>query len=148
YRDVPNTPLYPFGYGLSYNTYTYNNLKISSDKLATAGQLQVSIDVTNTGKYAGEEVIQLYTRDLVGSITRPVKELKKFQKLAFMPGEKKTVTFTITPADLAFWRADLTYGAEPGDFKVFVGPNSRDVQEASFTLQKDGSTKYESSIKN
>lgn len=148
YRDVPNTPLYPFGYGLSYNTYTYDNLKISSDKLAAAGQLQVSIDVTNTGKYAGEEVIQLYTRDMVGSITRPVKELKKFQKLAFTPGEKKTVTFTITPADLAFWRADLTYGAEPGDFKVFVGPNSRDVQEAAFTLLKNGSVKYESSIKN
>ncbi|MEJ8801504.1 beta-glucosidase BglX [Pontibacter sp. H249] len=148
YRDVPNTALYPFGYGLSYTTYKYDNLKLSTDKLAPAGQLQVSIDVTNTGKYAGEEVVQLYTRDLVGSITRPVKELKKFQKLTFMPGERKTVKFTISPEDLAFWRADLTYGTEPGDFKVFVGPNSRDVQEASFTLLKDGSVKYESSIKN
>lgn len=139
YRDVPNTPLYPFGYGLSYNTYTYENLKISTDKLAPTGQLQVSIDVTNTGEYAGEEVIQLYTRDLVGSITRPVKELKKFQKLTFKPGEKKTVTFTLSSEDLAFWRADMTYGAEPGDFKVFVGPNSRDVQEKSFTLMRDSS---------
>ena len=112
---------------------------MSTDKLTSTGQLQVSIDVTNTGKLAGEEVVQLYTRDLVGSITRPVKELKKFQKLSFTPGEKKTVTFTLTPQDLAFWRADLTYGAEPGDFKVFVGPNSRDVQEASFSLSKDSS---------
>ncbi|MER2996956.1 beta-glucosidase BglX [Pontibacter populi] len=139
YRDVPNTALYPFGYGLSYTTFKYDNLKIDNSKLTAGGQLQVSIDVTNTGKYAGEEVIQLYTRDLVGSITRPVKELKKFQKLAFKPGEKKTVSFTITPEDLAFWRADMTFGFEPGDFKVFVGPNSRDVQEASFTLVKDNS---------
>ncbi|WP_439881721.1 beta-glucosidase BglX [Pontibacter sp. MBLB2868] len=139
YRDVPNTALYPFGYGLSYTTFKYDNLKISNDKLAAGEQLQVSIDVTNTGNYAAEEVVQLYTRDLVGSITRPVKELKKFQKLAFNPGEKKTVTFTLAPADLAFWGADLTYGWEPGDFKVFVGPNSRDVQEASFTLLKSDS---------
>ena len=139
YRDVPNTALYPFGYGLSYTTYKYDNLKLSGDKLTSGGQLQVSIDVTNTGKYAGEEVIQLYTRDLVGSITRPVKELKKFKKLSFMPGEKKTVTFTLTPDDLAFWRADLTYGTEPGEFKLFIGPNSRDVQEANFMLLKDSS---------
>ncbi len=137
YRDVPNTALYPFGYGLSYTTFKYDNLKISNKTLEPNNKLEVSIDVTNTGKYAGEEVIQLYTRDLVGSITRPVKELKKFQKLSFKPGEKKTVTFTLTPEDLAFWGADLTYGTEPGDFKVFVGPNSRDVQETSFKFVRE-----------
>ncbi|MFD1187014.1 beta-glucosidase BglX [Pontibacter rugosus] len=139
YRDVPNTALYPFGYGLSYTTFKYDNLKLDKKSFRPGEPLQVSIDVTNTGKYAGEEVVQIYTRDLVGSITRPVKELKKFQKLHFKPGEKKTVTFAINADDLAFWRADLTYGFEPGDFKVFVGPNSRDTQEAAFTLVTEDS---------
>ncbi|MFC6997458.1 beta-glucosidase BglX [Rufibacter roseus] len=134
YRDVPNTPLYPFGYGLSYTTFNYGTPKLNKSSISGNEPLVVTVDVTNTGKVVGEEVVQLYIRDLVGSTARPVKQLKKFQKLAFAPGEKKTITFTLTKEDLAFWRQDMTFGAEPGDFKVMVGPNSRDVQELSFTL--------------
>ncbi|MBC3540020.1 beta-glucosidase BglX [Rufibacter sediminis] len=134
YRDVPNTPLYPFGYGLSYTTFSYGKPTLSKSSMSGNETLTITVDVTNTGKVAGEEVVQLYIRDLVGSTARPVKQLKKFQKLSFKPGEKKTVTFTLNAADLSFWRQDMTFGAEPGDFKVMVGGNSRDVQELPFTL--------------
>jgi beta-glucosidase len=99
------------------------------------GKLNVSVNVQNTGKVAGEEVVQLYIRDLVGSVSRPVKELKGFRKISLKPGESKEVTFTLTPDDLAFYGADLTKKAEPGKFKVFVGTNSDDVQESSFVLK-------------
>ncbi|GAA4314042.1 beta-glucosidase BglX [Nibribacter koreensis] len=134
YRDVPNDALYPFGYGLSYTTFAYGQPKLNKSSIAGNENLVLTVEVTNTGKYAGEEVVQLYIQDLVGSTARPVKQLKKFQKLAFAPGEKKTVTFTLNTTDLSFWRQDMTFGAEPGDFKIMVGGNSRDVQTLPFTL--------------
>ncbi|MBA9075334.1 beta-glucosidase BglX [Rufibacter quisquiliarum] len=134
YRDVPNTPLYPFGYGLSYTNFSYGKLRLNKSSISGNEPLVVSVDVTNAGNVAGEEVVQLYIQDLVGSTARPVKQLKKFQKLAFAPGETKTITFTLTKEDLSFWRQDMTFGAEPGDFKIMVGGNSRDVQTLPFTL--------------
>jgi beta-glucosidase len=134
YLDVSNYPLYPFGYGLSYSQFNYSDITLGSNKMAPADTLTASVTVTNTSKRAGTEVVQLYIRDMVGSITRPVKELKGFQPITLEPGETKTVAFKITLDDLKFYNSDLKYGAEPGDFKVFIGTNSRDVKEANFTL--------------
>jgi beta-glucosidase len=134
YLDIPNTPLYPFGYGLSYTNFSYSDISLSSPALTPKGKLEISVTVKNAGKYDGEEVVQLYTRDLVGSVTRPVKELKGFQKIALKPGERRKVTFTLTEADLRFYDAAMKWTAEPGDFKVFVGTNSQDVKEAGFKL--------------
>jgi len=134
YLDCPNDPLYPFGYGLSYTTFSYSNISLSGTALKSHGSLKATVTVTNTGKCDGEEVVQLYTRQLVGSVTRPVKELKGFNKIALKAGESKTVTFTVTPDMLAFHRADMSYGTEPGKFQLFIGGNSRDVKQASFTL--------------
>jgi beta-glucosidase len=136
YLDVSNEPLYPFGYGLSYTGFAYSNLKLSSTQLEPSGSIQVAVEVTNTGKYAGEEVVQLYVQDLVGSVTRPVKELKGYQKIFLEAGDGQTVTFTITEEDLRFYNMDMEYVAEPGDFKVYVGTNSRDVLEAEFSLDE------------
>ncbi|MDR3062176.1 MAG: beta-glucosidase BglX [Dysgonamonadaceae bacterium] len=135
YLDVSNEPLYPFGYGLSYTTFNYGAIRLSSDSFNANGELTASVVVTNTGERAGKEIIQLYIRDLVGSITRPVKELKGFEKISLEPGESKTVTFTITPELLRFYNNDLKYDYEPGDFVLMIGSNSRDVQTASFSLQ-------------
>ncbi len=134
YLDVSNDPLYPFGFGLSYTTFTYGDLKLSSNSLRPGQSITARVTVTNTGKTEGKEVVQLYTRDLVGSSTRPVKELKGFRKISLKPGESKEVTFTISENDLKFYNEALKYVAEPGDFKVFIGPNSRDVKESQFTL--------------
>ena len=135
YTDMPNDPLYPFGYGLSYTTFAYSEPKVSAPEIPRDGSLRVSTTVTNTGTRAGTEVAQLYVRDLVGSVTRPVKELKGFQKVALAAGESREVTFTLTAKDLAFYTAGGTWEAEPGAFKVFVGGSSRDVKEAGFTLK-------------
>jgi beta-glucosidase len=135
YTDVSNDPLYPFGFGLSYTTFTYSEPTLSAPELAAGGQLKVSVTVTNSGRRAGSEIAQLYVRDLVGSVTRPVKELKGFERVELGPGQSRDVTFTITPADLAFYTAAGRWESEPGAFKVFVGGNSRDVKEASFTLR-------------
>lgn len=135
YLDVSNEPLYPFGYGLSYTTFNYGSIRLSSNHLSATGELTASIEVANTGNKAGKEVVQLYIRDLVGSITRPVKELKGFEKISLEPGESKTVTFTITPELLKFYNYDLKYDYEPGDFAIMIGSNSRDVQTAQFSLQ-------------
>jgi beta-glucosidase len=134
YLDVSNDPVYPFGYGLSYSNFSYSDVKLSSTMLKTGQSITASVTVTNNSKVDGKEVVQLYTRDLVGSITRPVKELKGFQKIELKAGETKTVTFTISTNDLKFYNSDLKFVAEPGDFKVFIGGNSRDVKEASFKL--------------
>lgn len=134
YLDVSNDPLYPFGYGLSYTEFQYGDITLNKTEMAASDSLTVSIDVTNTGSRDGAEVVQLYIRDLVGSVTRPVKELKGFQKIMFKAGEKKTVTFKITKNELSFYNADLALVAEPGDFHVFVGGNSRDLKQASFKL--------------
>jgi len=136
YLDVSNDPLYPFGFGLSYTSFDYSNFKLSSNTLKAGQQLTIYATITNTGKVAGEEVVQLYTQDLVGSSTRPVKELKGFQKISLQPGESKVVTFKLSEQDLKFYNSDLKFVAEPGDFKVFIGPNVRDVKEATFTLVK------------
>lgn len=134
YLDVDNQPLYPFGYGLSYTTFDYGDVALSKNSLTTGDSISVSVTVTNTGKVAGKEVVQLYTQDLVGSVTRPVKELKHFQKIELQAGESKEVVFHISVDDLKFYNADLNYVAEPGDFNVYIGSNSRDVKEATFTL--------------
>jgi beta-glucosidase len=135
YTDVANDPLYPFGYGLSYTTFTYSAPRVSASEIGRDGTLQVTATVTNAGPRAGVEVAQLYVRDLVGSVTRPVKELKGFQKVDLQPGQSREVTFTLKASDLAFYTAAGKWEVEPGAFKVFVGGNSRDVKEAAFTLK-------------
>jgi beta-glucosidase len=134
YIDIPNEPLYPFGFGLSYTKFDYSNLKLSSPQMKMGGSITVTVTVTNTGNFDGEEVVQLYTRDLVGSVTRPVKELKGFKKVMLKKGESKEISFTIKPADLAFYTRDMTFKAEPGDFTVFVGTNSVNCLEDGFSL--------------
>lgn len=135
YLDVPNDPLYPFGFGLSYTTFTYGDVKLSKNEITSQDKITVTCQVTNSGSKAGEEVVQLYVRDLVGSVTRPVKELKGFEKIMLQAGESKTLTFTITQDDLSFYRRDMTRGTEPGKFIVYVGTNSRDVKQAEFILK-------------
>lgn len=134
YLDVSNDPLYPFGYGLSYTTFSYGDVKLSSTTLDAKGELTASVTVTNTGKYDGAEVVQLYIRDLVGSVTRPVKELKGFEKIFIKAGESKNVSFKITPELLKFYNYNLEYVFEKGDFDVMIGGNSSDVKSARFTL--------------
>lgn len=135
YIDVSNDPVYPFGYGLSYTTFSYSNLTLDKTQMRTGESVTVNVEVNNTGLREGAEVVQLYIRDLIGSVTRPVKELKAFKKVNLKPGEKKQITFTLTEKDLSFYRADLTFGPEPGKFHVFVGGNSRDVLQAEFELR-------------
>ncbi|MBK5278331.1 MAG: glycoside hydrolase family 3 C-terminal domain-containing protein, partial [Bacteroidia bacterium] len=135
YLDVSNDPLYPFGFGLSYTEFDYGNIILSAGEIKSVDSLQVSIDVINKGKRDGSEVVQLYIRDLVGSVTRPVKELKGFQKISLKAGETKTVTFVIHVSDLSFYKSDLSFGYEPGKFQVFVGGNSRDAKQAEFELK-------------
>lgn len=134
YMDLENTPLYPFGFGLSYTTFEYSNLTLDKKEIKKNESLKVSVDVKNTGSREGKEVVQLYIRDLVGSVTRPVKELKDFTKISLKPGETKHVEFTITPDKLKFYDINMNYVVEPGDFKVFVGTNSVDVKEANFKV--------------
>jgi beta-glucosidase len=136
YLDIPNTPLYPFGFGLSYTTFEYADLQLDTPEITVNDTLMVSVKVTNTGQHAGEEVVQLYIQDLVGSVTRPVKELKGFQKIALEPGQAQTITFPISKADLSFYRSDMTFGTEPGTFKIFVGTNSDETLSAEFVLNE------------
>ena len=135
YLDVSNEPLYPFGYGLSYTTFSYSDVKLSNSSMKPGQTITASVTVSNTGKKDGKEVVQLYIRDIIGTSTRPVKELKGFQKIELKAGESKTVSFDITVNDLKYFNYDLKYVAEPGDFKVFIGGNSRDVKEADFKLR-------------
>ncbi|MBK0383309.1 beta-glucosidase BglX [Pedobacter sp. SD-b] len=136
YLDVSNDPLYPFGYGLSYSTFDISAPKLDKTVIKTGGSITISTTVKNTGLRDGEEVVQLYIRDLVGSITRPVKELKGFQKVFLKAGQSKEVNFTLTENDLKFYNNNLDFVAEPGDFKVFVGNSSANVKEADFKLIK------------
>lgn len=136
YLDESNAPLYPFGYGLSYTTFAFDQLRLSSPALkADGGRLTVAVRVRNTGKRYGEEVVQLYVHQRVASVTRPVRELKGFAKVALAPGEQREVDLTLDPADLAFWRADETWGPEPGPFDVYVGDSSKAALSAAFTLE-------------
>jgi beta-glucosidase len=136
YIDCPNTPLFPFGFGLSYTTFHFSDITLSNNKLYPNDSIQASVTVTNTGKREGEEVVQLYIHDLVADVVRPVKQLKGFQKIALQPGESTKVTFTLTPSMLAFYRLDMTYGTEPGKFDLFIGDSSDHVTQTSFTLEK------------
>ncbi len=135
YLDVDNEPLYPFGYGLSYTTFSYSPVALSSSTMTHDGSIKASVNVTNTGTREASEVVQLYIRDLVGSISRPVKELKDFARITLKPGEAKTVEFTITADKLKFYNSELQYDCEPGEFDLMIGPNSRDVETLRFTLQ-------------
>jgi len=134
YLDLPRDPLYPFGFGLGYTTFSYDNLEISPASVPMDGTLKVSADVTNTGDVAGDEVAQLYVHDEVATVTRPVKELKGFEKIHLEPGETKRVTFEIRPPDLAYTRVDMTRGTDPGTFRLWVGPNSSEGLEDTFEV--------------
>lgn len=134
YRDVPNTPLYPFGYGLSYSTFAYGELQLNHDAMSAYDSIGVTVSVRNTSDTPGEEVVQLYVQDHFGSVTRPVRELKAFRKIALGAGESRTVTFFITARMLSFYRSDNTWGPEPGTFTAYVGGNSRDTQRVDFRL--------------
>ena len=136
YLDVSNEPVYPFGYGLSYTSFNYSDVKLSSSSLKGNQTLIASVSVTNSGNREGKEVVQLYIRDLVGSITRPVKELKGFQKIDLKAGETKTVSFSITPNDLKFFNSEIKYDWEAGDFEIMIGTNSNDVKKAKINWVK------------
>lgn len=136
YLDVSNDPLYPFGYGLSYTQFDFGSLALDAIELKGDQTLSISVPVTNTGMVKGKEVVQLYIRDIVASVTRPVKELKGFQKIELESGETQTVTFTVTPEDLKFYNYDINYDWEPGEFQIMVGNNSRDVQSAIVNWEK------------
>ncbi len=132
YSDQKNTPLYPFGYGLSYSKFEYSDLKLNAKSFSKNGKIEVSITIKNTGKVTGKEVVQMYIRDLVASITRPVKELKDFEMIELQPNELKTVTFTINEKTIEFFSANSKWESETGDFKVFVGTNSAKTLEENF----------------
>jgi beta-glucosidase len=136
YLDVSNEPLFPFGYGLSYTTFTYGDAQLAKSTMSPAEKLSVKVTVSNTGAFDGEETVQLYIRDVVASITQPVKKLKAFQKISLKAGESREVTFNLSLEDLTFVNSDLKWIYEPGEFRVMVGGNSRDVKEAAFTLTK------------
>ena len=135
YTDAPNDPLYPFGFGLSYTSFSYSNVRASSDEMSPDGELTISVDVRNTGDRVGTEVAQLYVRDLVGSRSRPVKELKGFQRLELSPGESKTVQFVLRASDLAFFTARNVWEVEPGDFLAFVGGDSTAANQIAFIVR-------------
>lgn len=136
YMDECNTPLYPFGYGLSYTKFNYSDVTVSNANPKGNQTIQASVTVTNTGNYDGAEVVQLYIRDMVGSITRPVKELKGFQKVMLKKGESKKVTFDITQENLKFYNGDLKYDWEPGEFDIMIGTNSSDVKHSKINWTK------------
>lgn len=135
YIDVANEPLYPFGYGLSYSSFSYSTIELDKKELTQNETLNISVNLQNTGKYDGKEVVQLYVRDLVGSVTRPVKELKGFQKVDLKAGESRKVTFSLTTRDLAFYTRDMSFKAENGEFEVFIGTSSAEGVSARFTLK-------------
>jgi len=137
YIDVPNTPLYPFGYGLSYTNFEYKDFKISSKEITKNDKLIANVTISNTGNYDGYEVVQLYVHDQVGSITRPVKELKGFQKVFLKKGEQKQITFTLSAEDLKFYGYDMKLNAEPGVFEIAIAGSSDFDFKESFTLKND-----------
>ena len=134
YIDIPNTPLYPFGYGLSYTTFSYSSIHLNTQNMGWNDTLNVSVNVTNTGDRKGSDVVQLYIHDVVASISPPVRELKGFQRVKLNPGESKQVTFRLTRKDLVFYKKDMSFGAEPGRFDVYVGGNPDSLRKADFTL--------------
>ncbi|PXY03135.1 beta-glucosidase BglX [Marinifilum breve] len=135
YLDIPNEPLYPFGYGLSYTNFEYSDIKLDKSEMGLNDTITATVTVKNTGKFDGEEVVQLYINDPAASISRPVKELKGFEKVMIKKGEKATISFAITAKELAFFRKGLSYGVEAGDFNLYIGTNSSEVKEAQFHLK-------------
>jgi beta-glucosidase len=134
YLDCPNSPLYPFGYGLSYTTFKYSDIKLNTKSFQADEQIVASVDISNTGDRDGEEIVQLYIRDLVGNVTRPVKELKGFRKVMIKKGEAVTVTFTISPDELSYYHQDMSYSFDPGDFEIFIGTNSEETMQMQFSI--------------
>lgn len=135
YLDVDNDPLYPFGYGLSYTTFQYGDIRLSSESMDENGKITASVTITNAGNYDADEIVQLYIRDMVGSVSRPVKELKGFERISLKKGESRTVSFDITAEQLKFYNSELNWVCEPGDFEVMIGGNSRDVKTKVFSLK-------------
>jgi beta-glucosidase len=129
------SPLYSFGFGLSYTTFVFGAPRLEQATIGRDASTHMLVDVTNTGSRAGDEVVQLYIRDLVSSVTRPVKELKGFERITLQPGEKRTVALKITPDRLAFWNIDKRRVVEPGEFAIMVGPNSVDLQTVTLTVR-------------
>jgi len=138
YLDIPWTPLFPFGYGLSYTQFRLSNLQASAKTIPPGGRLTVTVEVENTGKRAGDEVVQLYIRDVAASVTRPVRELKGFQRVTLRAGEKRRLEFTLTPDLLGFYNREMQFVVEPGDFQLMVGTSSADEHElqTSFAIVK------------
>ncbi len=136
YLDLPNSPLFPFGYGLSYTSFKYNNMELSSETIVPGENLNASIEITNTGNFDGEEVVQLYIRDMVASLTRPLKELKDFRKIFIPKGETKKVVFTLTEQDLGFYNFEGDLVTEPGDFEIFIGTDADNVIVKTFNLKE------------
>jgi beta-glucosidase len=134
YIDLPNSPQYPFGHGLSYTKFSYDSIRLTTNKIRSGQTLAAKIRVTNTGTITGEEVVQLYIQDETASLVRPVRELKGFQKISLGPGESKELVFTISQRELAFYNEQLEFKAEPGVFHVYIGGDSRADRKASFTL--------------
>jgi beta-glucosidase len=133
---MPNTPLWEFGHGLSYTKFEYANLNLSAKEIGTRGSVEITADVSNVGNRAGHEVVQLYIRDVISSVTRPVKELKGFRKIALAPGEKKTVKFTLTPEELGFYDQSMVRRVEPGAFDVMIGSSSEQIRlKSSFEVR-------------
>ncbi|UAL53241.1 glycoside hydrolase family 3 N-terminal domain-containing protein [Metabacillus dongyingensis] len=137
YLDIPNEPLLPFGFGLSYTNFAYSGARLSADEITQNETLQVSVKVTNTGEAAGEETVQLYVQDIACEVIRPLKELKDFRKIHLQPGETKEVTFKLSEAKLRYHHSDLTYKSDPGKFRIYIGPNSADVMALPFELLKE-----------
>ncbi|MEO9021488.1 MAG: glycoside hydrolase family 3 C-terminal domain-containing protein, partial [Ginsengibacter sp.] len=135
YIDIPNSPLYPFGYGLSYTDFSYSTIQLNTHELNWDDSLKISVKITNTGKVAGTEIAQLYIHDLVAEVSRPVKELKGFKRVHLQPGEMASVSFTLNRNDLSFYKKDMTYGTQPGDFEVVVGGSSDATQTEHFVLK-------------
>lgn len=135
YIDMPNAPLYPFGFGLSYTTFSYAQPRVKNEVFKKGESIEISVSVSNTGDRDGEEVVQLYVRDLVGSVTRPVKELKGFQKIMIPKGTTKTLNFTLTDKDLSFFRKDMSFGSEPGEFDIMVGGNSAELKTVRVRME-------------
>jgi beta-glucosidase len=134
YRDIPNEPLYPFGYGLFYTEFTYSGVALSSNKMHKEDTIDASITLTNSGSREGTEVVQCYIQDVAGSVIRPVRQLGAFKRITLKPGESRAVQFTITNDMLKFYRMDMQFDSEPGAFKVYIGGDSRTMNEGEFEL--------------
>jgi len=135
YIDAPWTPQFPFGFGLSYTQFRISNVALSATQIRRDGSVRVTAEVENIGKRAGDEVVQVYIRDVAASIARPVKELKGFQRVELKPGEKRRLEFVLGPEHLGFYNQEMKFVVEPGEFRVMVGSNSQDVTEKTFVVQ-------------